>query len=77
MYPSEFVAEEALIAAWTAYAYTNNNGPVGIYLCEICGSYHLTSKGPINKRLSEFIDSGQLKKNAEANRWLDKVRKRK
>jgi hypothetical protein len=77
MFPSESIAEEALISAWTAYDYTGKNGPLGVYLCDICGSYHLTSKGPTNKRLADFIASGELKRHAEASRWLDKMKKRK
>jgi hypothetical protein len=76
MYPTEVVAEDALIEAWTAYDYRNATGPVNVYRCDICGAYHLTSKGEMNKRLAEFIRSGTLKKNVEANLWLDKIKKK-
>ena len=55
MYPTESIAEEALISAWITYQYTHGNGPIGVYLCEDCGSYHLTSKGTINNKLQEAI----------------------
>jgi hypothetical protein len=76
MYPTESIAEEALIAARTAYDYRDKNGPVGIYHCDICASYHMTSKGPMNQRLAESIASGALKKDVEANIWLDKLKRK-
>jgi hypothetical protein len=76
MYPTQAVAEDALIAAWTAYEYKKGNGPVNVYLCDICGTYHLTSKGDMNKKLSDYVASGALDRNAVANRWLDKLKKK-
>lgn len=74
MYPTESVAEDALINAWTTYDYKKDQGPVGVYLCDICGAYHLTSKGSMNSRLSQLIALGKVKREAEANRWLDKLK---
>jgi hypothetical protein len=76
MYPTESIAEEALISAWTTYQYTRGDGPVGVYLCEDCGSYHLTSKGAINLKLQEAITSGKIQKSKEINAWLDKIRRK-
>ncbi len=73
MYPSETIAEEALISAWTTYSYTEGNGPIGVYLCEDCGSYHLTSKGNTNRKLAEHLATGKLQQNKEANKWLEKL----
>ncbi|HET6540031.1 MAG TPA: hypothetical protein VFG46_06075 [Chryseolinea sp.] len=76
MYPTEAIAEEALISAWITYQYTHGNGPIGVYLCEDCGSYHLTSKGIINNKLQEAITTGKIQKNKEINTWLDKIRRK-
>lgn len=76
-YSSETLAEDALISAWTTYEYKNNQGPVGVYRCDSCGAYHLTSKGEMNERLSRYLASGDMKRNAEANRWLDKFKRKK
>lgn len=76
MYPTEVIAEEALISAWIAYNYTQGNGPIGVYLCEDCGYYHLTSKGVINKKLADHLSSGKIQKNKEADIWLNKIKNR-
>ncbi len=68
LYPTQSLAEDALIEARTRYG-DEKSGPVAVYRCDDCGQYHLTSKGPINPRLAEYIKSGQLKLNQEANRW--------
>jgi hypothetical protein len=77
MYPTESIAEDALISAWTTYQYTRGQGPIGVYLCEECGSYHLTSKGTINNKLQESIASGKIQRNKEIDAWLDKIRRKK
>jgi hypothetical protein len=76
MYASESLAEEALISAWTTYNYSSGNGPVGIYLCPDCGAYHLTSKGPMNKKLAEHLTTGKIQKSKEANSWMDKIKRK-
>lgn len=76
MYQTESAAEDALIAAWETYDYKGSGGPVGVYFCDNCGTYHLTSKGEMNKRLAEAISSGSIQRQAEANRWSDKFKKK-
>lgn len=76
MYLTEFIAEEALISAWTTYEYASGNGPIAVYKCDECGSYHLTSKGVMNKKLSEYLVSGKIKSAKEADSWLDKIKRR-
>lgn len=76
MYPTESVAEDALITAWTIYDYKDNQGPIGIYLCDICGAYHLTSKGEMNKKLVQYVASGRITREAEARHWIDKIKKK-
>jgi hypothetical protein len=76
MYSTEAVAEEALISAWITYQYKGGNGPIGVYLCEECGSYHLTSKGAMNTKLEEYIALGKIERGADVEAWLDKIRRK-
>jgi hypothetical protein len=76
MYPTESMAEEALISAWITYQYTHGNGPIGVYRCQDCGSYHLTSKGTINSKLQKALSSGIIQKSKEINTWLDKIKRK-
>jgi hypothetical protein len=46
-----------------------------VYQCEDCGEYHLTSRGPMNERLAQYIADGKLKRDKEANQWLGKLKK--
>jgi hypothetical protein len=75
-YLTEVIAEEALLDAWGTYDY-KNNGPIAIYRCDMCGAYHFTSKGEMNKRLAEHIESGQLKRHAQASKWIEKFKQKK
>jgi hypothetical protein len=68
------VAEEALISAWIAFDYPPGTGPISVYQCDDCKSYHLTSMGPMNKRLEEYLATGKIEKNKEANKWLDRIK---
>jgi hypothetical protein len=76
MYSSESIAEEALISAWITYQYTHGNGPVGVYRCDECGSFHLTSKGTMNKKLEESLSSGKIQRTKEINAWLNKIQRK-
>lgn len=76
MYISEQIAEEALIGARINYNYPDNAGPVGVYQCEECGFYHLTSKGPVNERLAKYMAEGKIRRSSESEEWLRKLRKR-
>ena len=75
MYPNESMAEEALVSAWIKYDYAPGNGPVGIYRCEECGAFHLTSKGKMNDKLSTLLASGEVQKEKEADKWLSKLKR--
>jgi hypothetical protein len=75
-YPSEQIAEDALIEARTQFDYPANNGPIAVYRCEDCGDYHLTSKGKMNERLAKSLAEGAIQKQKEANFWLNKFRKK-
>ena len=75
-YLTESAAEDALITAWTTYGYKDNRGPIGFYICDSCGYYHLTSKGDINSRLAQLFASGKIRKQEEANRWIEKLKRK-
>lgn len=76
MYLTRETSEDALIEAWTRFDYSEGNGPVAVYKCEDCGSFHLTSQGPMNERLSAALASGTIQRQKEADRWLDKLKRR-
>ena len=72
-YPTHGLAEDALIAARIQRG-SEKSGPVAVYQCEDCGQWHLTSKGSMNPRLEEYIQSGKLKLQQQAERWKHKLR---
>lgn len=76
IYTSQELAEEALLEAWTRFKFQPNNGPVAVYQCEDCGQYHLTSKGPMNAKLSQHLSSGTIEREQKANYWKEKFRKK-
>jgi hypothetical protein len=76
MYPTMDVAEDALIEARTNFEFPSGHGPVGVYQCEDCGYFHLTSRGPVNEKLARHLADGKIKLQKEANKWLGKMKKR-
>ncbi len=70
------MAEDLLIELWSKNEYSPNSAPVAIYKCDDCGLYHLTSRGPMNPKLSDAIRSGKIKLQREGNKWLDKLNKK-
>jgi hypothetical protein len=76
MYATQEQAEDVLIHAWSTYEYAPGRGPVAVYKCDDCRQFHLTSSGEMNPRLAEQIRDGKIKLQKEANRWLDKFKKR-
>jgi hypothetical protein len=76
IYNTERMAEEALIAAWVTYQFSAGNGPVGVYHCDDCGHCHLTSKGPLNKRLDEHIKAGKIERSKIVQVWESKLKKK-
>ncbi len=75
-YASPELAEEVLIEAWTRYEYKEGQGPIAVYQCDDCGHYHLTSRGPMNERLAASLADGRVRKQKEARRWEDKLKRR-
>ena len=76
MYLTQTAAEDALIAAWNTYAYKGASGPRAFYFCDRCGSYHLTSKGEMNKKLAEELGSGRIQRREEADKWIQKLKRK-
>jgi hypothetical protein len=76
VYASIAIAEDVLIELWSKNEYNPASAPIAIYRCDDCGLYHLTSKGPMNEKLSAAISSGAIKRQREAKRWEDKLKKR-
>jgi len=76
VYLTEQLAETALIEAHIHFDYRSGGGPIAVYVCEECANYHLTSRGPMNERLSQLIANGTIKKQREASRWHDKFKGR-
>jgi hypothetical protein len=76
MYPSQEIAEEALIEAHTRFEYGKGSGPVAIYQCDDCGQFHFTSQGSVNEKLKNYLASGKIKLQKEANQWMDKFKKK-
>jgi len=70
------MAEDALIEARAKFSYAPSSGPIAVYQCEDCGFFHLTSKGKMNERLAKQLGEGKIDLQKEANRWLDKLKKK-
>lgn len=75
-YQTQEIAEEALIGAHTRFDYAQGKGPVGVYRCEDCGYYHLTSKGPVNAMLAQHIKEGKIEREKLGNEWLNKIKRK-
>lgn len=76
VYASRELAEDALIEVRTQYEYGTHKGPVAVYQCDDCGYFHLTSRGPVNERLEREMTSGKIKKEKEAIRWMEKIKRK-
>ncbi len=76
LYPSEPLAEDALIEAHIHFDYRAGGGPVAVYKCDECGEYHLTSRGPMNTQLAKKLADGTVKIQKEAGLWQSKFKMR-
>ncbi len=74
VYITEALAEDALIDTHSRNQYAGT-GPIAVYQCEECGYYHFTSKGKMNENLAQQIASGKIKRQQEANQWMNKLKK--
>ena len=71
-YHTEDMATDALIEARIRFV---QNKAVGVYQCEDCGMWHLTSQGPMAERLKMQLEDGTIKKEREAFEWQMRLRK--
>ena len=74
IYSTEALAVDALLDNWAKYDHAENRGPTGVYHCEECGGYHLTSKGRMNDRLKEFLSGKDYRIRSQASAWIQKLR---
>ncbi len=74
-FDSEVIAEEALLSHHARQFHRNHSGPINIYQCEHCGSWHFTSKGEIHPKLRAPEQLAQLRKEREAFDWERKLRR--
>lgn len=74
LYLTEQLAEAALIEAQIHFEFRSGQGPIAVYRCDDCRNFHLTSRGPMNERLSQLITNGSIKKQRDASRWQDKFK---
>lgn len=68
------VGEEELVSNRAKYNYSVGAGPVNVYLCDLCGNYHFTSKGETNPKLLNKDIKKKIDRESEANYWLDKLK---
>jgi hypothetical protein len=74
VYFTQALAEEALLGARTRFDYAKGHGPIAVYQCDDCRYFHLTSKGPINAKLKEGLDNGEIDRQKEADAWEKKLK---
>lgn len=70
-YPTEQIAEEALIQARIRF---DSNTASSVYQCEDCGEWHMSSKGELNAKLKQAIDSGELENEKKKLDWEERYR---
>jgi len=69
-YLTRELAEDALIDQHIYKGFLPHEGPQNIYECEICNSWHLTSKSTQrNESLQKQMDSGELRRKQDASSW--------
>ncbi|MEL7005882.1 MAG: hypothetical protein AAFN93_24610 [Bacteroidota bacterium] len=74
-YDSREIAEEALIENRSRYHHSSKSGPINVYLCELCGCYHFTSKGEQSDILKSQESKKRIDLQREANFWESKSRR--
>ncbi len=68
------IAEEALIQNRIRNYHVDGMGPINVYQCENCGSWHFTSKGEPSKLLSLKETKERIRKGGEAYYWERKLK---
>ncbi len=72
-FDSVTLAKESLIHIRTRFP--AGEGPQGIYQCDLCGCYHLTSDSGADFGLDDK-DRHRIDREREARHWEDKFRKK-
>jgi len=70
-YLSEELAVAALLEVRSRF---EMNSSVTVYGCEVCGQWHLTSKGDMHPKLAASLRSGEISRRQEADHWERKLR---
>lgn len=68
------VALDALIQNHIINDYASKEGPINIYQCDLCGSWHFTSKGPRHEALADPETQERIRKERRANYWERKLK---
>ncbi len=71
-YDTKESAESALIEHRGRHYHNDNSGPVNVYQCPDCGSYHFTSKGSVSEVIKK--NKSSINANREAGFWEKKLR---
>ncbi len=74
-YDTRELAEEALLQNHARFYHTGT-GPVNVYACDYCGSYHFTSKGEVHELLRDDKNKKRIELGREANYWEEKYRRK-
>ena len=73
-YFDENQAVSALLDLWSRIDFKTGQGPVAVYQCEDCGSFHFTSKGTMHPDLDELLKKGNTRLTRIASEWERKLR---
>lgn len=71
-YDTKELAEDALIEHRSRHYHNENSGPINVYECRDCGTYHFTSQGEISDLIKE--NKSKIDANREANYWERKLK---
>lgn len=68
------LAEEALVQNHMMNDYQQRQGPINVYLCPHCNSWHFTSKGERHSILNDKDVIKKIEKGRIAYYWEKKIR---
>ncbi|MBO6515329.1 MAG: hypothetical protein JJ975_02160 [Bacteroidia bacterium] len=68
---SQALAEQALIQNRVQF---DASKAIGVYQCEVCDSWHLTSKGQLNPVLKKAMEDGSLQREIDRYQWQQQYR---
>ena len=73
-YDSLEIAEEALIQNRIRNFHREGSGPINVYQCDLCETWHFTSKGEPSEILAHPDTQERIRKGGEAYFWENKLR---